>query len=222
MKIPFTTEEFLSVFADYNQAVWPMQFLLLAAGLVAVLAVEARWLHRDRIVTGILAFLWAWAGTVYHLGFFARINPAAEVFGLLFLLQAIYLFRFSVQEPGVHFSPGIHPVRRGFGALLIVYALIIYPLIGVLSGRHWPALPTFGVPCPLALFTFGVLLWTRRPCPRGLLVIPAIWAVIGGSAAVLLDVPEDLALPIAAGIALYNLWPRRDEASTLRGLHVPE
>lgn len=50
----------------------------------------------------------------------------------------------------------------------------------------------FGVtPCPTVIFTFGVLLLAKPRLPFWLFVIPAVWAVIGGSAAILLDVRED-------------------------------
>jgi len=53
-------------------------------------------------------------------------------------------------------------------------------------------------PCPTTIFTFGILL-----CAGGnrlaVLVIPLLWSVIGGSAAVLWQVPQDYGL-IAAGI----------------------
>lgn len=34
----------------------------------------------------------------------------------------------------------------------------------------------------------------ERPVPRPLLVVPVAWSVIGGSAAILLAVPEDIGL----------------------------
>ena len=60
----------------------------------------------------------------------------------------------------------------------------------------------FGVtPCPVTIFTFGLLLLTMRPVPRGLLVIPFVWSLIGGSAAVLLYVPQDWLLLVSGCIA---------------------
>jgi hypothetical protein len=63
-------------------------------------------------------------------------------------------------------------------------------------------MPAFGIaPCPLAIFTFGLLLLAAPRAPLHLLVIPLIWAAVGGSAAWLLDMPQDMALPIAAVLA---------------------
>lgn len=58
----------------------------------------------------------------------------------------------------------------------------------------------FGVaPCPTTIFTFGLLLWAATPVPAYLIIIPLIWAFIGMSAAVNLQVPQDYGL-VAAGV----------------------
>ena len=63
-------------------------------------------------------------------------------------------------------------------------------------------MPMFGVaPCPTTIFTAGVLLITGWRVSRWLLIIPVIWSVIGGSAAILLSVPQDTGL-IATGVLI--------------------
>jgi hypothetical protein len=80
--------------------------------------------------------------------------------------------------------------------------MVAYPLIGLLLGERYPAMPLFGVaPCPLLIFTFGLMVWAA--CARWWLwIVPLIWSLIGGSATILLSVPQDWALPIAAAAAL--------------------
>ena len=70
----------------------------------------------------------------------------------------------------------------------------------------WSALG-FGVPCPTTSFTAGLLM-LAMPRSRGLSIIPVSWCVIGGSAAFLLGVRADYALPIA-GIAMAIYWMQR-------------
>jgi len=83
------------------------------------------------------------------------------------------------------------------GAALVLYAMIAYPLIGLLLGRRSVGLPWFGVtPRPT---TFGVLLCAEARRRLLVLVIPPLWSIIGGSAAILLQVPQDYGL-IAAGV----------------------
>jgi hypothetical protein len=47
-----------------------------------------------------------------------------------------------------------------------------------------------------------MLLLTTGPVPRWLLVIPVIWSLIGGSAAILLHVPQDWLLLLSGFIAV--------------------
>jgi hypothetical protein len=85
----------------------------------------------------------------------------------------------------------------------VAYAAIIYPVIGIATGHAYPEMPMFGVtPCPVVIFTFGLLLLTVRPVPRWLLVVPFIWSLIGGSAAILLQVPQDWLLLFSGAITV--------------------
>ena len=89
MKIPFTTEQFLGVFAAYNQSVWPAQVALFAAALV-ILALSLKTFSFSSIVSGsILGVLWIWMGIAYHIVQFTSINPGAYVFGIACILQGL-------------------------------------------------------------------------------------------------------------------------------------
>ena len=81
--------------------------------------------------------------------------------------------------------------------MFIVYALA-YPALVQLTGHQPPRAPLFGVPCPTALLTAGLLLATESPAPRGLLVIPVAWSLLAGTAALFLGVTPDLMLFAAA------------------------
>lgn len=101
-------------------------------------------------------------------------------------------------------------VRRGgpaaLGLALVAYAAFVYPAIGVLTGETWPHMPLPGVaPCPNTIFTFGLLLFTERPVPRWLLIVPFLWSLVGISAATFLGVKQDWALPVAGVVATAAL-----------------
>src|SRR5690606_13201265 len=144
-------------------------------------------------VPAILAVLWLWMGAIYHVAYFARVNPAAYAFGAVFVAQAVVFAWMATRREGLTYAP--HSDAAGVGGwILILYALIAYPTIGLLLGHGYPASPTFGLPCPTTLFTIGVLLWARPAVPWGVLVVPTLWAIVGSVAALQLGVWEDLGL----------------------------
>jgi hypothetical protein len=92
------------------------------------------------------------------------------------------------------------------GVIMILYAMVVYPLLGFLFGHSYPAAPVFGVaPCPTTIFTFGLFLCTVRTVPKSILIIPLIWSVIGFTAALHLGIYEDVGLLAAGGVAYC--WP---------------
>ncbi len=214
---PFTVAQFFDVFAAYNTAIWPLQWVLLALAGVAILLVFSRMRLRSRLVAAILAVLWLWMGLVYHLIFFNIVNPAAPIFGVAFALEAALLLWAGLGPRPLRFLARAD-ASGAAGAVLLAYALIVYPLLGYLLGHHYPAIPTFGAPCPTTILTFGLLLWTVGPVPWWLLVIPGAWALIGLSAAVSLGVPQDLGLFAAAAIAIPLLIVRGRRAVITRPL----
>jgi hypothetical protein len=202
--LPFTREQFLAVFADYNTAVWPAQVAAYAIGLAVVAALLRPSVLGHRFVASALAAMWVWTGVAYHGIFFARINPVALGFGALFVLQGV-LFGIA----GIAGRRLVFGQSRGFastlGWVLVAYAAVIYPLLGQWSGHVYPAQPMFGItPCPVTLFTFGVLLLTSAPVPRRLMIIPWAWSLVGGSAAFMLGVPQDWPL-LFSGLAIVVL-----------------
>ena len=86
MKLPFTTSQFLELFRDYNLAVWPLQVVFYLLAIFIVVAVSRKWRHAGTATMLLLGFYWLWMAVSYHWYFFTRINPAAWIFGGLFLL----------------------------------------------------------------------------------------------------------------------------------------
>lgn len=206
MNIPFTTEQFLEVFARYNQAVWPMQVLL---HVVALAAIGLAWRSSGRWVLLLLAALWAWMAIVYHWGFFTAINPAAWAFGAFFLVEALLLLLAGLRgaPPSFVIRPDLFGIT---GAVLVAFALVVYPLLGRALGHVYPASPTFGLPCPTTIFTLGIFLWVERPLPLRLLVIPALWSVVGFSAALALSITQDYGLLVAGVVTTLMIgWRAR-------------
>ena len=163
--------------------------------------------------------MWLWTGFGYFGLSFSVINKAAYLFAALFIVQGCYLMYAGVYRHQVRF--GLRSdLATGVGVSFVVYAAIVYPLIGVATGHRYPEMPMFGVtPCPVTIFTLGLLLLTMHPVPRWLFVIPFVWSLIGGSAAILLHVPQDWLLLVSGCIAI-SLMAFRD-AQAIRSALQP-
>jgi hypothetical protein len=97
----------------------------------------------------------------------------------------------------------------------MLYALL-YPAITIAEHGSVVRVPTFALPCPTTIFTAGVLLLASPPW-RPLAIVPIMWSVIGGSAAFLLGVRADYALPVAgASLALFALQKPKTVVRKLR------
>ena len=196
MKLPFTLEQFLDVFRQYNVSVWPVQVLLIVLALVATYFSIFKKSYSDKIIVTILTFLWLWMGIVYHLIYFSSINKAAIFFGSLFIIQGLLLFYFGIIKDKLKFQFSFN--RNGItGIALGMFAIIVYPLLSYWLGHVYPSSPTFGLPCPTTIFTFGVLLLSSSRIPFIIIIIPTIWSIIGSSSAVSLGMKEDTWLLIA-------------------------
>jgi hypothetical protein len=102
MTSPFTKEQFFEVFKQYNETVFPLQILFYVMAIAVVYMVFKPGGGNNRIISGLLAFLWIWMGLVYHIIFFTSINKAAYLFGVVFIQQGI-LFSDSWCIPGKTF-----------------------------------------------------------------------------------------------------------------------
>jgi Family of unknown function (DUF6064) len=217
MDLPFTTEQFLKVFQNYNLSVWPMQVILLLLGIAALYLGVKSSSNSGRTISVILAFLWLWMGVVYHLVYFTAINKAAYAFGFLYIVQSLVFLYVGVFRASLSFQ--YRSDRYGItGTVLILFAMVIYPVLGYMLGHIYPQSPTFGLPCPTTIFTFGILLWTDKKVTLLVLAIPFLWSIIGFTAALSLGIREDIGLLIAGLVGTFLIVMRnRSGAYTLIG-----
>lgn len=207
--MPFTVVQFFDLFARYNTAIWPLQWVMYGLGFAALALMFWRSRAAGALVSLILALMWTVNAIGYHWMFFATINPAARVFAGVFMVEALFLLVAPLLWRDWRLVPS-DDARSWTGAALALFAVAVYPLWGIAAAHFYPALPMFGVaPCPTVIFTLALLLFAPWHAARWLLAIPILWAGIGGSAAILLGVPQDYGL-IAAGLIVlgfaYGHW----------------
>ena len=204
--MPFTANEFLDVFAAYNQAVWPFAAIL---WLLTTAGVRRRWSqarrYRHRCPDFCLPGTGCGPASCITRGSSppSILPPGCSLRCSLRRVSCSSRSDLSARQA----VDGAGSARRVVSSLLIVYSLI-YPVVVWADGFVYPRMPTFGVPCPTVLLTIGVLLAMSRPSVL-LSVIPVGWSLIAGTAAWLFGVHADFVLPAAGGVLVVDLILRR-------------
>jgi len=206
-------EDFFSTLQSYNEIVVPVAAFTFVLGMVAVFLASSKPKHSGQIISFILSFLWMWSGVVFFILFYGLqevvfLNVTMPgvwyLSGVLWIIQSLVFLFVGVFKASLSFKLGSDR-QSAVGAVMIVYAMIIYPLIGLLTGRSYPEYPIFGVaPCPVTIFTFGMLQWTDRKIPLFVAIIPLVWAFLGVMPVLALDVWADVGL-ILSGIIGFTL-----------------
>ncbi len=199
--MPFTREQFMEVFKEYNLSVFPIQVMVVALALVSLWLLFKNIKNSSKFINTFLSFLWLWVGVVYHFIFFSPINTAAYFFSILFIAQAIIFFYYGVLKETLVYKPRKDSIGL-IGWLFIIYSLLIYPILGIIAGHGYPYQPTFGLPCPTTIFTFGILLFSNNKIKWYLVIIPFVWSLIGFTAALILGIYEDVILLVSGFVAI--------------------
>ncbi|MEY9199463.1 glucose dehydrogenase [Sinorhizobium fredii] len=97
--MPFTEEQFFQNFAAYNAAISPLPAVAYGLGLGALGLLFWRSRISTVLIMAILALMWLVNGVGYHWSFFTSINPAARLFGAVFVLQALLLAAAPLSHP---------------------------------------------------------------------------------------------------------------------------
>jgi hypothetical protein len=214
-----SAEGFFDLIRSYNTAIWPMHVLTIVLGVAAAILALRKTRESDKMIAGILALLWLWSGVVFLVIFLGSWTPTFFGFavpgfgylgGVLFIMQGGIFVYFGVLRSSLSFKPSAD-VHGVIGTVMVVYAVVVYPIIGWATGHPYPGYPVFGTAaCPVAIFTAGMLLWTNRRMPPFTPIIPMIWGLAGILAVVSIKVWADAGLFIAGVLGVVIL--RRNAA----------
>jgi len=192
----FAPETYFRLFQLYNAWLWPAQLLLV--GVIPLLLWLA-WSGRARALCGLFALAWAWAGWAFLHERYATINWAADWFAAGFAVQAAFLV---LAACGVL---SLEARRRFAGLLLLAYSLLLFPFVGLVSGRSWGQVETFAVlPDPTAVATLSLFLLTVGWGRWALLPIPLAWIAIATATGWILSWPGGW-VPLATSGLLFIL-----------------
>lgn len=211
----FSQRTYYRLFELYNLEWWPLQIVALALGVAVFMLLRRGGERAGRVTALILALGWLWVAWAFHLQRYASINLAAGYFAWAFTVQALLLLWLGAVRGRLTPAPANRLLQRA-GLGLVLFALLLYPLIGPLLGRSWPQAEVFGMaPDPTALATLGVLLFAGVRPAWLLFPVPLAWCLISGATLWAMDAPDFAVVPLAAllavGGALMHARPGRSD-----------
>ena len=215
----FSSRTYYRLLEIHNAALWPAHLLTLAIGVMILVLVRRETPRGGRLISAVVAILWAWVAWSFLWSRYSTINWAARYAALIFGIEALLVLWLGVVRGRLEFR--MERGRRSVvGVTLFVTALALYPLLLRLLGREWRQVEVFGIAAdPTVIATLGLLLTATR-LRRGLLVIPALWCVLSAATLWLLGSPETwpLILVMIAVIAAVSLETEssRDHEQRLR------
>lgn len=206
-------EDFFARLKTYNETVWLITIITFFLGLLAIYFSARKTKYSGKIISSILGFLWFWSGIVFHIIFYGStdveflgqtISGIWYFSGVLFVIQGILFLVIGVIRDSLAFQLQKNACSL-IGIIFVIYSMIIYPIIGFLTGYIYLEYPIFGsAPCPVSIFTFGMLLLINRKVPILISIIPLIWAFMGFMPVFILSVWADIGL-ILSGIIGFPL-----------------
>jgi len=198
----FSQRTYYRLFELYNLEWWPLQLLALALGVAMFVLLRRGGERAGRVAALILAVCWLWVAWAFHLQRYASINLAAGYFAWAFAVQALLLLWVGTVHGRLAPAP-VGRLQRRAGLGLVLFALLLYPLIGPLLDRSWTQAEVFGMaPDPTALATLGVLLLAGARPAWALFPVPLAWCLTSGATLWAMEAPGFAVAPLAALLAV--------------------
>jgi len=209
--VPFSAEVYFRLIERVGETFWPLHALALLLGLGSTVLA---WRVRPRLACALLAIPWAWTGITFLGQRYAELNWAGRWFAGAFGLQAVILLLLTAIGAGFDRTEGGALGRQprvpyAAGLLLAMLGVVIYPIIGPLSGFGPFQAETFGIhPDPTAVATLGIALVALRGAALWLAaIVPLLWCMVTGLTLQVLDAAWAVIPPAAAAVALiFTAW----------------
>ena len=194
-----TNTVFWQTIADYNRMTWPVQVLLVLAGILLTWRLYRRPTSGiKRVMKYYLALLNGWIAVGYYL-VACDARSYNEVMALFWgVMAAVWVY-----DDVVGYTTFERTRRHDLFAVILCLMPFVYPLFSTLRGMHFPMMTSPVMPCSVALYTIGLLLAFSKRVNLFVILFLCHWSLIGLSKVYFFGIPEDLLLAGALVPALY-------------------
>ncbi len=172
----FDAEKWWNQIGTYNEAIFPMQIVMLAVAFVLTCFLFAKPGPRiNKFMKVYLSFVFAWNGIVFFLIFGEELPGkylGIPLFVLLGILMAwdIHTNRIQLKLPDTSW--------QRYLTFFLIICSFLYPLIGYIFGHYYPRSCTFGVtPCPMTVFALALLTAAIPKVNKTIYVLLLLWAL---------------------------------------------
>ena len=194
-----TNAVFWQTIADYNRMTWPVQVLLVLAGILLTWRLYRRPTSGiKRVMKYYLALLNGWIAVGYYL----VACDARSYNGVMALFWGV-MAAVWVYDDVVGYTTFERTRRHDLFAVILCLMPFVYPLFSTLRGMHFPMMTSPVMPCSVALYTIGLLLAFSKRVNLFVILFLCHWSLIGLSKVYFFGIPEDLLLAGALVPALY-------------------
>ena len=199
----FEPRVYWRLFALENEALWPAQLALLAAGAALLFCLLGGRRPSGRWLGPALGAAWLWTGWQFVALRYGTVNWAAPTLAWGFYAEGVLLAALGLAG---RFSF----VRRDRVDLgLFAAALFVWPLLSRFDGRPWSEAEVAAIaPDPTAIATLGLLALAARNRWTALLcLLPALWLGVSALTLFTMGAWQGWAVlaALAAGIAARSL-----------------
>ena len=208
----FEPRVYWRLFALENEALWPAQPVVLAAGVLLVVCLLWGWRPSARWFGPVLGAAWLWAGWQFVALRYGTVNWVAPWLAWGFYAEAALLTMLGLAGR-LAFAVRGRSAQAGIG--LLAAALLVWPLFALIDGRSWREAEVFAVaPDPTAVATLGLLALAGRSRWTALLcVAPALWLALSALTLVTMGAWQGWAV-LAALLAALAAWAAPERQPT--------
>ncbi len=214
----FSPRTYWRLFELANEALWPLQILVLLIGAVILATLFRPRAWADRAIPAVLAAAWLSVSFGFLWTRYGAINWAVTCFVPVFVGEALVVLWLGTVRGPLAFAAR-RCVAGVIGMALYVYALALHPLIALVKGRPLQAAELVGIaPDPTAIATLGLLSLAPRRAGTVLLAAPPIiWCLASALTLGTMGASEGwIPLSAAALALLAQAWPRRNGTCSIQ------
>lgn len=190
---------FWKTIGEYNAATWIFQLLIIIAGIVLTIVLKRRQSrHAMAAMKIFLIFTYLWIAIGYYLICCSErsYNIVLAIFWCT--LAAAWIWDLITGYTQLEYNP-----RYRILAYILLVMPLIYPVISIMRGLHFPEITSPVMPCSVVTFTIGLLLLFHKKVNLFIILLMCHWSLIGLSKTYFFGIPEDYILASASVPALY-------------------